>query len=127
MKQQELFARMERMGVHTQDALSRFMGNERLFLSFVRQLPEKLDFTCLRQELEDEDEESFYINVHNLKGMAGNLSIEPIYNCTQAILEEFRSSRFKNKMKLETLICETETKGQALKALINQYIEEEHV
>ena len=66
MNQQELLAQLNRLGVHTEEALGRFMGNEALFLSFVRQLPEKLDFTRIRQGLETEDGDLFYMGVHNL-------------------------------------------------------------
>ena len=125
MDREELFQQMDRLGVHTQEALDRFMNNETLFLSFVCQLPDKLDLTRIRQELETEDEEAFYINVHNLKGMAGNLSIEPIYECAQAILVEFRSSKFKNKKKLYSLLKETEVESKALTALLQQYLAEE--
>ena len=125
MDREELFQQMDRLGVHTQEALDRFMNNETLFLSFVCQLPDKLDLTRIRQELETEDEEAFYINVHNLKGMAGNLSIEPIYECAQAILVEFRSSKFKNKKKLYSLLKEMEVESKALTALLQQYLAEE--
>lgn len=125
MKQQELFEQMDRLGVHTQEALERFMGNEALFLSFVCKLPEKLDFARIRKGLEEEDEEAFYLHVHNLKGMAGNLSMIPIYDCAQAILVEFHTSRFKNKKKLKALLEEAETESKALSALIAQYLSEE--
>ena len=42
MEKQEFFAQLDKMGVNTKQALGRFMGNEGLFLSFVGQLPEKL-------------------------------------------------------------------------------------
>lgn len=125
MKQQELFAQMDRLGIHTQEALDRFMGNETLFLSFVCQLPEKLDFSRIQTGLEEEDEEMFYLQVHNLKGMAGNLSLMPIFDCAQAILVEFRTSKFKNKKKLAALIQEAETESRSLSALVTQYLEEE--
>lgn len=125
MKQQDLMAQLDRLGLNTQEALGRFMGNEALFLSFVRQLPEKLDFTQIRQGLEREDEESFYMHVHNLKGMAGNLSIVPIFDCAQAILVEFRVSRFQNKKKLTALVQEAELESRALAELIRQYVEED--
>lgn len=125
MKREELFQQMDRLGVHTQEALDRFMGNETLFLTFVRQLPDKLDLTRIRQGLEAEDEEAFYINVHNLKGMAGNLSIGPVYDCAQAILVEFRTSKFKNKKKLYSLLQEAQMESESLAALIQQYLAEE--
>lgn len=125
MKREELFQQMDRLGVHTQEALDRFMGNEALFFSFVRQLPIKLDLSQIRQGLAAEDEDAFYMNVHNLKGLAGNLSIEPIHDCAQAILVEFRTSKFKNKKKLYSLLQEAETESEALAALIQQYLAEE--
>ena len=70
MDQQKLFEQMERQGMNTQEALGRFMGNKPLFLSFVRQLPDKLDLTRIRQALDAEDEDAFYMGVHNLKGLA---------------------------------------------------------
>ena len=72
MQQRDFLAQLDRLGIHTQQALERFMGNEALFLSFIRQLPEKLDFSGIRRELDEENEDTFYMNVHNLKGMAGN-------------------------------------------------------
>ena len=125
MDQQKLYEQMNRLGMNTQEALGRFMGNEPLFLSFVRQLPEKLDFTRIRQALEKEDEEQFYLGVHNLKGLAANLSIIPVRDCAQAILVEYRGTKFKNKTKLINLVREAELHSQALAALISQYRSEE--
>ena len=61
MDQQKLFEQMERQGMNTQEALGRFMGIKPLFLSFVRQLPDKLDLTRIRQALDAEDEDAFYM------------------------------------------------------------------
>ena len=127
MDQQKLFEQMERLGMNTQEALGRFMGNKPLFLSFVRQLPDKLDLTRIRQALDAEDEDTFYMGVHNLKGLAANLSIVPISDCAQAILVEYRGTKFKNKKKLFTLLREAELESQAMSALINQYLAEEEL
>lgn len=124
MEKQEFFAQLDKMGVNTKQALDRFMGNEGLFLSFVGQLPEKLNLDRLIRLLEEEDEEGFYMDVHNLKGLAGNLSIEPIYDCAQAILVEFRSSQFRNKKKLAALVGEVREESQALSRLILRYQKE---
>ncbi|WP_191399087.1 hypothetical protein [Flavonifractor sp. An306] len=125
MQQRDFLAQLDRLGIHTQEALDRFMGNEALFLSFIRQLPEKLDFSGSRRGLDEEDEDTFYMNVHNLKGMAGNLSIGPIYDCAQAILVEFRTSKFQNKKKLTELTREAEAASEAIAELVRQYLAEE--
>lgn len=125
MQQRDFLAQLDRLGIHTQEALDRFMGNEALFLSFIRQLPEKLDFSGIRRGLDEEDEDTFYMNVHNLKGMVGNLSIGPIYDCAQAILVEFLASKFQNKKKLTELTREAETASEAIAELVRQYLAEE--
>lgn len=125
MNQQVLFGQLNRLGVNTQEALERFMGNEELFLSFICQLPEKLDFTAIRRGLEEEDEEAFYVQAQNLKGMAGNLGLTPLYECAQAILVEFRTSRFKHKNKLLSLVFEAESESRTLSKLISGYLEAE--
>lgn len=128
MDEQKLFEQLENLGMDTQEALNRFMGNKPLFLSFVRQLPEKLDLSRIRQALAEENEDIFYMGVHNLKGLAANLSIVPIRDCAQAILVEFRGTKFKNKKKITSLLREAETESKSVAGLINQYLaEEEHV
>ena len=128
MMEKEVFmALLEDSGVNLSQALGRFMGNEALFLSFIGKLPEKLQFDPILQALEQEDEEEFYMRVHSLKGMAGNLSIEPIYDCAQAILVEFRASKFQNKKKLLSLIEEAIRESESLSDLIQQYQKEAQV
>lgn len=125
MEKEVFLALLEDSGVDTAQALGRFMGNEALFLSFIGKLPEKLRFDPILQALAQEDEESFYMHVHGLKGMAGNLSIEPIHDCAQAILVEFRVSKFQNKKKLLSLVGEARRESESLSALIQQYQKEE--
>ena len=121
MERQELFARLERMGCHPRQAVERFMGNEALFLSFLMKLPENMDLESLRGGLEQEDEERFYRCIHNWKGMAGNLGLTPIYECAQAILVEFRTSKFKHRNKLTALTLEIEGECREFARLVRQY------
>ena len=48
-----------------------------------------------------------------------------IQECAQAILVEFRTSKFKNKKKLSSLIQEAETESEAIVKTIEQYLKEE--
>ena len=125
MDKEVFLALLEDSGVNISQALGRFMGNEALFLSFIGKLPEKLQFEPIFQALEQEDEEEFYMRVHGLKGMAGNLSIESIHDCAQAILVEFRASKFQNKKKLLSLVEEARRESESLSDLIQQYQKEE--
>lgn len=125
MERKEFLAQLEEAGVQVQQSLGRFMGNEDLFLSFLSRLPEQLRFEQILQSMADGDEENFYLHIHNLKGMAGNLGLAPIYDCSQAILVEFRTSRFQHANKLTALIQEAKRESEQLSVLIEQYRREE--
>ena len=101
------------------------MGNEELFLSFLAKLPGRMGFEEMLQALEEENEDIFYLRVHDLKGMAGNLGLVPVQDCTQAILVEFRASKFQHKNKLTSLTWEAKRESERLAALIGGYFEEE--
>lgn len=121
MNQKELIEKLYQAGVDTNKAISRFMGNEDLFISFIKKLPYCIDFESIRNDLENENEEEFYLKVHNLKGTAGNLGIDTIFDCSQAILVEFRTSKFTQMKKLKGLIKEAELESALLNKIILSY------
>ena len=125
MERKAFLALLEASGVQVQQALGRFMGNEDLFLSFLARLPGQLRFEEILRTLGEEDGEGFYLLVHDLKGMAGNLGLTPIQDCTQAILVEFRASKFQHKNKLTALTWEAKRESERLAALIEGYFEGE--
>lgn len=96
------------------------MGNTALFLKFVRRLPDALRFGEIRTALQQEDDETFYMLVHTLKGTAANLSAENLAECVQAILVEYRASSFKHMRKLEGLLREAEVESENLSELLRQ-------
>ena len=124
MEKQEFLGLLEASGVQVRPALERFMGNEALFLSFLAKLPGQLRFEEILRALEEEDGEVFYLRVHDLKGMAGNLGLAPIQDSAQAILTEFRSSRFQHKKKLTALTWEAKRESERLAGLIEGYFGE---
>ena len=125
MEKKAFMELLEAAGVQVQRAVDRFMGNENLYLTFLAKLPKQLRFEEILQALDNEDEEVFYLRVHDLKGLAGNLELAPIYECAQAILVEFRTSRFHQKKKLTDLTREARRESEQIAALINGYFREE--
>lgn len=121
MNQKELIEKLYQSGVDTNKAITRFMGNEDLFISFIKRLPYSINFESIRSDLEAENEEEFYFKVHNLKGMAGNLGIDSIFDCAQAILVELRTSKFTQIKKLRGLIKEAELESELLNKIILSY------
>ena len=118
MDQNTFLKNLDEVGMDTKKAIGRFMGNTALFLKFVRRLPEALRFGEIRTALQQEDDETFYMLVHTLKGTAANLSAESLAECVQAILVEYRTSGFKHMRKLEGLLREAEVESEKLSELL---------
>ena len=98
--------------VDVDNAVDRLMGNDNLYLEFIKRLPEELRLATLREALKQQDAEAFHFHLHNLKGFAINLGITEIADAAQAGLTEFRASQFRNITKLEGLLDEIEASGE---------------
>ena len=120
MDKQTFLGLLEASGIQVRQALDRFMGNEDLYLSFLAKLPGQLHFEEILRALGEEDEDAFYMGVHNLKGLTGNLGLTPIH----AILVEFRASRFQHRNKLTALTWEAKRESEHVAALIEGYFGE---
>ena len=121
MNSDQLLAALPQAGVEVRDALERFMGNELLYLSFLRRLPQAMHLSGIRQALRDGREEEFYAKVHSLKGMAGNLSVRPLFQRTQLLLEEYRAHGLSRPGRLEELLGELDAAAAPLTELLAQY------
>lgn len=98
--------------VDVDNAVERLMGNDNLYLEFIKRLPEELNLATIREALVQQDAEAFHFYLHNLKGFAINLGITEIADAAQAGLTEFRASQFRNATKLEGLLDEIEASGE---------------
>ena len=117
----QLLAGLSHAGVEVQDALDRFMGNQTLYLSFLCRLPRAMELPAIRQALADGREAEFYAKIHNLKGMAANLSVRSIAHPAQLLLEEYRAHGLDHPQVLEAGLNEIETAAAPLAALLEQY------
>ena len=97
------------------------MGNEELFFSFIFRIPKSINFEEIRKCLKEEDEEQFYVKIHNLKGISGNLEIETLFECAHEILMEFRTSKFTKKTKLILLVDKAERESEKLTKILSTY------
>ena len=98
--------------VDVDHAVERLMGNDNLYLEFIKRLPEELHLATIREAMLQEDEEAFHFHLHNLKGFAINLGITDIADAAQAGLTEFRASKFRNIAKMEGLLQEIEAAAE---------------
>ena len=112
--------------VDVDNAVDRLMGNDNLYLEFIKRLPEELHLATIREALAQQDADSFHFYLHNLKGFAINLGITEIADAAQAALTEFRASQLRNVTKLEGLLEEIEALGEKFASALGEIDEIEH-
>ena len=112
--------------VDVDNAVDRLMGNDNLYLEFIKRLPEELHLATIREALAQHDAESIHFYLHNLKGFAINLGITEIADAAQAALTEFRASQLRNVTKLEGLLEEIEALGEKFASALGEIDEIEH-
>ena len=106
--------------VDVDNAVDRLMGNNNLYLEFIKRLPEELNLATIRGALAQQDADSFHFHLHNLKGFAINLGITEIADAAQAGLTEFRASQFRNITKLGGLLDEIEASGEKFASALSE-------
>ena len=118
---QQLFSALAQWGADVPDALGRFMGNRSLYLSFLLRFPEQVDLPAMERALAEGRGDSFYAQVHALKGMAGNLSLSPILRPTQRILAEYRSHALERPAVIRDALGEIASAAVSLEALLKPW------
>lgn len=111
---------LRRNDVDVDTAVERLMGNDNMYLEFIKRLPEELNLATIREAMVQQDGETFHFYLHGLKGFASNLGITEIADAAQAGLIEFRASQFRNIAKLEGLLEEIEASGEKFASAIGE-------
>lgn len=111
---------LRRNDVDVDNAVNRLMGNDNMYLEFIKRLPEELNLAAIREAMAQQDAETFHFYLHGLKGFASNLGITEIADAAQAGLVEFRASQFRNVAKLEGLLEEIEASGEKFASAIGE-------
>lgn len=72
-----------------EDVLSRMLKDERI-VKYLRRFPEDPSYGAFFEQLEAENYEEAFRNVHTLKGLALNLGLEKLGEASSAVCEELR-------------------------------------
>ena len=126
MDMQDCLNVLRKNDVDVDSAVDRLMGNDDLYLDFVKRLPEQLNLAAIREALSRQDAETFHFYLHNLKGFAINLGINEIADAAQAGLTEFRATQFRNTAKLEGLLEEIEASAEKFSSALGEIVEIEN-
>lgn len=87
-----LLEKLEDMGAEAEDTLER-LGDEQLYIGYLRQLPENGNIVNLRAAVAAGDCAAAEREVHTLKGVALNLGLLPLADACMDMLLDFRSGR----------------------------------
>lgn len=81
---------LEDLGAETEDTLERFMGDEDMYLKYVRNFPDEPSMGRLEKAMEAKDYAAAEKAVHAMKGVVNNLGFLPLADATVDMLSELR-------------------------------------
>lgn len=82
---------LKESGADVESGLSRCMGMEDFYLSLVVKALQDDNFTVLKEKIGSKDYDAAFEAAHALKGVLGNLSLEPMYTSICEITELLRA------------------------------------
>ncbi len=102
-------------GIQVEDALGRFMGNEKLLERFLLKFLDDGNYGQLKKAIEEKDRDTELRCSHTLKGVCGNLSITTLYDMFTRQVELMRADRWEEA---EAMMPEIEKAYEAVTAVI---------
>ena len=81
---------LQAAGVNLELVMSRFMGNEMLYINFLKRFTEDKSFQDMQSFYRQGDMEKAFKASHTLKGLIGNLGLDGIMRSINPITENLR-------------------------------------
>lgn len=96
--------KLEELGVERERTLNRFMGNEKLYLEFLRKFPVDKSYEGLHKNILHKNFENAFKCAHTLKGVVANLGLghlmQPVYALTELLRQPpYRETSILKEMK----------------------------
>lgn len=91
---------LKALGCNTSEGLARCMNNESFYLMLVNKFISTTDLSKLENALRENDLETAFKEAHSLKGVAGNLSLTPLFNVLIEMVEPLRNKEEKDYLPL---------------------------
>ena len=82
---------LKRWGCSTESAMERLLDDEELYLEFLMEFTKEQSFDMLSVALEENKKNEAFEYSHMLKGVAANLSINPLYDALFSLTEHLRN------------------------------------
>ncbi len=87
----EFFEEMKTLGVDVEEGRDRLMGNTALYERMLTKFAAMLNETPVTDDFNNDNCPEVIRNIHALKGAAGNLSIQPLYESYTEIVNLLRA------------------------------------
>lgn len=91
MKLEEFCKSLE---INYEENISRFAGNENIYIKFLKRFIEDSTYDNLKQAYSQKLYEDIEKNAHMLKGLAANLGINRIFSLSNDIVQSVRQKEF---------------------------------
>lgn len=88
----ELFDELKNMGVNVNDGVNRLGGNETLYKRLLGSFVKSINEYDIQIDFDEEDYDDITKKAHAIKGIAGNLSITPLYEGYTQIVNNLRGN-----------------------------------
>ncbi len=105
---------LKKLGVNTDEGVSRCMGSEQFYLKLVNMIPDEQGFDKLKEAADAGDLQAGFEAAHALKGVLGNLSLTKMFDKSSEITELLRA---KTEIDYTPLVNQLLSMRDELKAL----------
>ncbi len=121
----DMIAELADIGVDTETALSRFMGNTNLYTKFLFKFPADDNFAKLKASIDSKDKDGAFMAAHTVKGVAANLGLDPFSKDIEPLVEKFRGvSSYPEDEDIEALYNAAAEKYNEICSIINRYAQQ---
>ncbi len=105
---------LEQAGIRVDQLLERFMGNEGLAERFLKKFLNDANYGKLMESVQAGDPKGAFEAAHTLKGVAGNLSMQPLMEAVGRMTEDLRNDRWEEALSLMPKVTEAYEKMAAV-------------
>lgn len=85
---------IEELGIDYDDLLMRLGNSEPIALKFLKRFIDDQTFTKIQKDFNDHDYDALLKDVHSLKGISANLSMNELFRITDIWVKDLRAKNF---------------------------------
>lgn len=86
--------KLESVGIDVDGTMQRFLGNQELFVKFMKKFTNDQEIIKLKEALANKEYEDVYTSAHTLKGVCANLGMIPLFNVFSLMCQDCRANSY---------------------------------